>query len=160
MHRRKPRAQRYTSAIAVQRTVPGTGGRDSCGRCRPPPRSPCKHWPDSRTWHRVNLVLFTRITNLMAQVEWDYAPTGEDLIKGGLLEENSDAAVFVEDTASLIGRKYIKASFPFTVTPYCNGVRLKFYTRIIGRDTSYNTSKGSGIRTRKQRLLQKYLVSV
>lgn len=48
--------------------------------------------------------------DLMVQVEWDYAPTGEDLISGGLLEDNPDAVVFVEDTSSLIGRKYMKAS--------------------------------------------------
>lgn len=52
----------------------------------------------------------SNIRDLMVQVEWDYAPTGEDLISGGLLEDNPDAVVFVEDTSSLIGRKYMKAS--------------------------------------------------
>lgn len=42
------------------------------------------------------------------KVEWDYAPSGDDLIKGGPLEDNPDAVVFVEDTDLLIGRKYMK----------------------------------------------------
>ncbi|CAN0429948.1 unnamed protein product [Laminaria digitata] len=45
------------------------------------------------------------------QVEWDYAPTGDDLIDGVPLADNEDAVVFIENTPSLIGQKYIKASF-------------------------------------------------
>ena len=44
----------------------------------------------------------------LLQVEWDYAPTGEDLIDGVPLEDNEDAVVFIEDTPSLIGQKYMK----------------------------------------------------
>lgn len=44
------------------------------------------------------------------QVEWDYAPTGNDLIHGVPLEDNEDAIVFIEDNPSLIGQKYMKVS--------------------------------------------------
>lgn len=46
----------------------------------------------------------------MLQVEWDYAPTGNDEIDGVALEDNMDAVVFIEDNLSLIGQKYMKAS--------------------------------------------------
>ena len=57
----------------------------------------------------------------MSQVEWDYAPTGNDQIDGVALEDNEDAVVFTEDNLSLIGQKYMKAS-NFFVAPsrYCS----------------------------------------
>eukprot|EP00904_Undaria_pinnatifida_P009447 jgi/Undpi1/5632/HiC_scaffold_2.g00907.m1 len=44
-------------------------------------------------------------------VEWDYAPTGNDLIDGVPLEDNEDAVIFIENTEALIGQKYIKSLF-------------------------------------------------
>lgn len=55
----------------------------------------------------------------LLQVEWDYAPTGNDLIDGVPLEDNEDAVIFIENTEALIGQKYIKVNvwFMFCVNP-------------------------------------------
>ncbi|KAM5180408.1 ferroxidase HEPHL1 [Mantella aurantiaca] len=69
----------------------------------------------------------------IVEEEWDYAPSGKNLITGHNLSQDNDAAIFLESGAQRIGRIYKKAIYrQYTNSYYTEEVRKPAWLGFLG----------------------------